>query len=112
MKGMISPSSRRSGRADLTNVSLPQEIGAAGREAQARQRAASREVKPLLQHVSDLLRRADSGRVQNQLTVKLNGVPSCLKNFILPVDACPAVPLKRMNCVVYPPPLTRCGNNS
>jgi len=38
---------------------LPQEIGAAGREAQARQRAAVREVKPLLQHVSDLPRHAD-----------------------------------------------------
>jgi len=35
-------------------------IGAAGREAQARQRAAVREVKPLLQQVSDLPRRAES----------------------------------------------------
>jgi hypothetical protein len=38
---------------------LAQEIGVAGREAQARQRAASREVKPILQQVSDLPRRAD-----------------------------------------------------
>jgi hypothetical protein len=31
MKGMtFSPPSRRGGRAELTNVSLPQEIGAAG----------------------------------------------------------------------------------
>jgi len=35
-------------------------IGAAGREAQARQRAAVREVKPLLLQVSDLPRRAES----------------------------------------------------
>jgi len=48
------------GRPRRSNLgTLPQEIGAAGREARARQRAASREVKPLLQQVSDLPRHAD-----------------------------------------------------
>jgi len=43
----ISPPSRRGGRADLSDVSLPSELGAAG------------EVKPLVQYMSDLPRRAE-----------------------------------------------------
>src|SRR5216117_2844862 len=62
-----------------------------------------------LRHVSVATRRKTGGLVQFRF--KLNGVPSCLKNRRLPFDLCPVVPLNRMTCVVYPPPLTRCGKS-
>src|SRR5205823_9633270 len=37
--------------------------------------------------------------------------PSCLKKRKFPLDDWPVDPLKRMNWVVYPPPLTRCGKS-
>src|SRR5437016_7050876 len=44
--------------------------------------------------------------------LRLNAVPSCLKKRRFPFEDWPADPLKRMNCVVHPPPLTRCGNSN
>jgi len=58
--GVVYPSFEEGRPRRSNNVSLPSKIGAAGREAQARQRAASREVKSLLHEWSDLPRSADS----------------------------------------------------
>jgi len=59
LKSALSPPSRRGGCADLRMQRYLKKIGAAGREAQARQRAAVREVGSLLQERSDLPGRAD-----------------------------------------------------
>jgi len=57
--GQSGPSFEQGRPRRSNHASLPQEIGAAGREVQARQRAASRQVKPFRDIWSDLPRCAD-----------------------------------------------------